>query len=141
MVTNELFIHAEIELQEVAEKLLAFCGKRKKIVLYGQLGAGKTALVKAICRLLNTLETANSPTFSIINEYEYPKGIVYHIDLYRLKNIAEAIDIGIEDYLYDENYCFVEWAEIIEQILPESVVFVQLERIDDNGRKIVFWAN
>ena len=87
---------------------------------------------------MQTHETANSPTFSLINEYEYADGLIYHLDLYRLNSTEEAIDIGIEDYLNDPHYCFIEWAELIENILPDDVITMQIETKEDKSREIFF---
>ncbi|MFK7950759.1 MAG: tRNA (adenosine(37)-N6)-threonylcarbamoyltransferase complex ATPase subunit type 1 TsaE [Saprospiraceae bacterium] len=129
-------IQSEADLPQFIDTFLAFANGRKKIMLYGEIGAGKTTFVKAFCKKMQTDETANSPTFSIINEYEYPKGLIYHIDLYRLKTLEEALDIGIEDYLYDNNFCFIEWAELIENILPDDIITIHFETQDDESRSL-----
>jgi tRNA threonylcarbamoyladenosine biosynthesis protein TsaE len=127
-------LHTELDLVPLAEQVLAHGAK--KIALYGQIGAGKTTFVKAFCGLLGTAETANSPTFSLVNEYEYANGLVFHLDLYRLETLEEALDIGIEDYLYSPDYCFIEWAEIIEPILPEGVLSLYFEVLPEGGRRV-----
>jgi tRNA threonylcarbamoyladenosine biosynthesis protein TsaE len=106
-------------------------------LLYGNLGAGKTTFVKAWCEVVGVLHSATSPTFSLINEYPYKGGIIYHADLYRLKNSYEALDIGIEDYLYSGEYCFIEWAQVIEHIVPENTVRISIEILPKSARKIV----
>ncbi len=127
------------ELRRVAEELLAFCDERKVIIFIGEIGAGKTTLITQICALLKVNENISSPTYSIVNEYESPNAPVFHIDLYRLKNIEEALGIGIEDYIYSGNYCFIEWPELIEQLLdPSELVTVKIETLEDNSRKIEF---
>lgn len=108
-----------------AQKLLDI-GARK-YAFYGPVGAGKTTLVKELCKLLGVLDETTSPTFSLINEYQCPFGAVRHSDLYRLKDDEEALSIGIEDYLYDPNYFFIEWPEVIEHLLPEGTVRVKLD--------------
>ncbi len=129
-------IQALDELPKVAKALLDFCGNTKKVTLTGEIGAGKTTLVKAIGRLLNIQDTVNSPTFAIINTYHDTKQkAVHHIDLYRLETLQEALDIGIEDYLYDDNWCFIEWSALIESILPLSLVHVHIE-LDENGGRV-----
>jgi tRNA threonylcarbamoyladenosine biosynthesis protein TsaE len=134
---KQITIHSEAELPQLVEAFLAFAKGIKKVVLFGQIGAGKTTFVKAFCQKMQTHETANSPTFSLVNEYEYADGLIYHLDLYRLNSTEEAIDIGIEDYLYDEHYCFVEWAELIENILPDDVVSMRFETQEDGSREVV----
>jgi len=127
-------INTERELIQIVNKVLET--DIKKVVLYGQIGAGKTTFVKAFCKQLQTQETAHSPTFSLVNEYEYPKGFVYHFDLYRLESLEEVIDIGIEDYLEDEYYCFIEWAELIDNILPETLIELHFTPNEDGSRLV-----
>lgn len=124
------------ELPQLVENFLTFANGRKKVILYGQIGAGKTTFVKAFCEKMQTQETANSPTFSLVNEYEYDGGLIYHLDLYRLKSTDEAIDIGIEDYLYEDDYCFIEWPELIENLLPDDVIMMKFET-KENEKRIV----
>ncbi len=138
----ELIINQLKELEKAAKILLSLAGKRKKWCFYGDLGAGKTTFIKAICKYLNVVEGVTSPTYSLVNEYSYiddktaTTNYLYHLDLYRLKQIEEALDIGIEEYLYDSNYCFIEWAQIIEPILPAEVVTIHIEMLEDGRRKI-----
>ncbi len=135
-------VHGESELKEVANTILLQFGEYRKFTLEGNLGAGKTALVKAICLKLGTKEPATSPSFSIVNQYAY-KGqdeleqLIYHIDLYRLKNLQEALDIGIEDYLYDDNYCFIEWPDIAQSLMPENVRRIKMTLLSQTSRKIL----
>lgn len=142
-VQMELIIDKLEDLPIVAEQLIQFAGDRKKWIFKGEIGAGKTTLIQSICRALGVSENVTSPTFSLINEYNYKNekgltGWVYHIDLYRLKCREEAIDIGIDDYLYDDKYCFIEWPQIIQSILPDKLVEINLEIIEDSKRKIIF---
>jgi tRNA threonylcarbamoyladenosine biosynthesis protein TsaE len=111
--------------------------KNRVFLLYGNLGAGKTTFVKTWCALLGAARTATSPTFSLINEYPYHDGIIYHADLYRLKNTSEAIDIGIEEYMYSGNYCFIEWAQVVETLVPEDTVRISIEILPKKARKLV----
>ncbi|MEL7021507.1 MAG: tRNA (adenosine(37)-N6)-threonylcarbamoyltransferase complex ATPase subunit type 1 TsaE, partial [Bacteroidota bacterium] len=118
-------------LPQVADNLLAYAGKQRIILLEGEIGAGKTTLVKAIGQQLGILQAVTSPTFSIINEYTYldangREHPFYHMDLYRLKQESEAVDIGIEDYLYSGHYCLIEWPRVIASLLPLDVVQVQI---------------
>jgi len=116
-------------IKKTAQQLLSLLGDKKIIAFYGEMGSGKTTLIKAVCECLNCVDTVNSPTFSIINEYFTTDGkTVYHFDFYRLKNIREALDIGVDEYLYSGNYCFIEWSELIESLLPENCMEVHIEK-------------
>lgn len=140
----ELIINQLADLEKVAKILLSYAGKRKKWCFYGDLGAGKTTFIKVICQQLQIEDAVTSPTYSLVNEYHYldPRTAttqhLYHLDLYRLKQMEEALDIGIEEYLYDEHYCFIEWAQIIEPILPTEVLTVHMEMMADGRRKVIF---
>ena len=104
---------------------------------YGKMGAGKTTFIKAICEEMGVQETVNSPTFSIVNEYEAKNGeIIYHFDCYRINKIQEALDLGAEEYLYSGNYCFIEWPENIDAILPDNIVSVGIEEVEDGLRMV-----
>ncbi len=135
----DLIINGLEDLEAAAEKLIAFAGDRKKWLFIGEIGAGKTTFIQTICRKMGVTEKVTSPTFSLINEYSISdNNTLYHIDLYRLKSLNEAIDIGIEDYLYDENFCFIEWPQLIRPILPEKAVEIKLEIIENSKRKSIF---
>ena len=123
-----------------AEILLQRMGDRRKVALYGQMGAGKTTFVRAICQVLGAVGNVSSPTFAIVNEYSLSEtgDAVYHLDLYRLKTLQEAMDIGVENYLEDAAYCFIEWPELIEPLLPPDAVRIKLELVNDSQRKILF---
>ena len=102
------------------------------------MGAGKTTFISELCRALGTEDVTNSPTFAIVNVYELPSGDeVYHFDCYRLKNVREALDFGAEEYLYSGNYCFIEWPEIIEPIMPENTVHVSIRVLDNSDRELI----
>ena len=106
----------------------------------GQMGAGKTTFIKKLVEEMGSMDIVNSPTFAIVNVYdvEQPhKGEVYHFDCYRLKNIREAMDFGAEEYLYSGNYCFIEWPEMIEALLPEDTVWVKIVP-QENGDRALF---
>lgn len=105
----------------------------------GPMGAGKTTFIKKLCEEMGTVDVVNSPTFAIVNVYdvEQPhKGEVYHFDCYRLKDIREAIDFGAEEYLYSGNYCFIEWPEMIDALLPEDTVWLKIELMPNGDRKL-----
>jgi tRNA threonylcarbamoyladenosine biosynthesis protein TsaE len=112
--------------------------KDSRVVAFsGQMGAGKTTLIQAICQHLGVKGSISSPTFSIINEYASPQGVIYHIDLYRCKNEEEVMRAGVEDCLYSGNICLVEWPSIAENIFPPDTVGVSIKEIDNNIRKIM----
>ena len=98
----------------------------KVIVFNGTMGAGKTTLISHLCKSLQTTDDISSPTFSIVNEYHSSIGIIYHFDLYRIESLEEAFDFGIEEYLYSNNYCFIEWSERIAELLPEHYLEVNI---------------
>jgi tRNA threonylcarbamoyladenosine biosynthesis protein TsaE len=125
-------------MPEVAETL----GDRRKIALYGEMGAGKTTFVKAFCRYLGVSVSTDSPTFSLINQYRYTDAaggaaVVYHLDLYRLNTAEEAFDIGIDEVLYDENYCFIEWPQVAEGLLPNSMAKIKIVITGKTSRNIL----
>lgn len=131
----EFIIKSIKEINEVARQFIEIIGYRKVFLFNGKMGAGKTTFIKAICEEMGVQETVNSPTFSIINEYEAAKGeIIYHFDCYRIKNIEEAQNIGIEEYLYSGKLCFIEWAEKIASLLPDEAVVVNLTENEDGTR-------
>jgi tRNA threonylcarbamoyladenosine biosynthesis protein TsaE len=140
----EMIIHSIEELDNVVEALLKYAGDCKTLLFYGEIGAGKTTLIQRFCKHFEVAESVTSPTFSLINEYSFKnktvqsEQLIYHLDLYRLKNINEAIDIGIEDYLFGNYYCLIEWPEIIEPLLPEHVVKIKIHLLDNSSRKIIF---
>ncbi|MGV3705797.1 MAG: tRNA (adenosine(37)-N6)-threonylcarbamoyltransferase complex ATPase subunit type 1 TsaE [Arcticibacter sp.] len=129
-------ISALDELPGAAVKLLSFATQERVFLFYGEMGAGKTTFIKALCEQLGVTDTTSSPTFSIVNEYEYAGGSVYHFDFYRLKDQSEAFDLGYEDYLYSGQYCFIEWPEKIPDLIPQRVVKVSLELIDGDKRSL-----
>ena len=139
---HEFIITTKNDLPDAVEWLLAHAEGKRKIMLYGDMGAGKTTFTKVFCQHFGVDGATSSPTFSLVNEYFYADNegqqkVIHHLDLYRLKNVEEAMDIGIEDYLYDENYCLIEWPHIIEPIMPEDVLKISIELIENSMRKIV----
>ena len=124
-------------IAQTSQKFIDQIGDRTVFAFNGKMGAGKTTFIKAICEEMGVKETINSPTFSIVNEYEAAdKRIIYHFDCYRLNKIQEALDLGAEEYLYSGNLCFIEWSENIAPILPDSIVNVDIEEIENGTRKI-----
>ena len=121
-------IHSVDELPEVARKLLTTFGDDRFFAFFGKMGVGKTTLIKELCAALGVKDNVCSPTFAIVNEYTSGEGEpVYHFDFYRLKSVAEAYDIGYEEYFYSGCYCFTEWTEKVEELLPERYVRVEIE--------------
>lgn len=129
--------HTADELKNVAPKIIEAFGDRRIIAFDAPMGAGKTTLIKALCEEMGSNSIVNSPTFAIVNDYELPDGnSVYHFDLYRLKNIGEAIDMGCEDYFYSGCFCFVEWPDVADAILPADTVRLTISVADDGTRTI-----
>ena len=114
--------------------IIAIIKKHKVICWNGEMGAGKTTIIAKICQLLGSTDEKSSPTFAILNEYNCPNDKIYHFDLYRLKSIVEALDIGIEEYLDSGHYCMIEWPEIIKPLLPENALFIEITAQADKSR-------
>ncbi len=134
---KDFYISTEDELIKPVKWLFENMRDKHIICLEGQLGAGKTAFVKQVIAHLKSKDEVSSPTYSIINEYHYDEGKLYHMDLYRLNSIEEALNIGIEEYLDAKNLCFIEWAELIAPILPESFINIKIEVQEDASRKLI----
>ena len=129
-------LNSELVLSEAASALLNFAANEKIFLFEGEMGAGKTTFIKEICRKLGVLDTASSPTYSIVNEYEYPGGKVYHFDFFRIKNENEAFDIGFEEYLDSGEYCFIEWPEMIQNLWPLHYIRIRINQ-DEDGHRII----
>lgn len=114
------------QLPELARELLKAFPERSVFLFNGQMGAGKTTLIKEMCNALGVMDSMSSPTYSIVNEYTGAIDIIYHFDLYRLKNTEECLDIGFEEYVNSGNYCFIEWPEVAMPLMPEKYVEVNL---------------
>lgn len=126
-------------MAEVARALLAYAGPRRLITFRGEIGAGKTTLIQALCTELGVTDEVTSPTFSLVNEYVAADGRpVYHIDLYRLDDPEEALGIGIEDYLYSGDFCLLEWPELIQGLIPADAVKVEIRYAGGNARNVLF---
>lgn len=127
------------DLKRAAISLLNFSEDNTIFIFEGEMGAGKTTFIKAICAQLDIEDLVSSPTFSIVNEYKARTGnIVYHFDFYRIKNLSEAYDIGYEEYFYSGNICLIEWPEKIEELLPEKYVRVKIEVTGIDQRTLIF---
>lgn len=130
-------VKSEVELPDVATRLLQDIGQNRVVLFYGEMGAGKTTLIKEICKAIGVEDTATSPTFSIVNEYQDNEGgSVYHFDFYRIEDETEVLDLGYEDYFFSGSYCFIEWPEKIPNLLPDNTVKVNVEVNQDNNRLI-----
>lgn len=124
-------------LQTAAREFIDQMGGRTVFAFYGGMGAGKTTFIKAVCKELGVIETVASPTFAIINEYTDGKGEpVFHFDFYRIHKLEEVFDFGYEDYLYSGHTCFIEWPELVEQILPEDTVRLSIRETESGSRII-----
>jgi tRNA threonylcarbamoyladenosine biosynthesis protein TsaE len=129
------------ELSSVAAEFLKHAGNKKQFAFYGSMGVGKTTFIKALCSRLDVVEVVTSPTFAIVNEYHTKAGdLVYHFDFYRIRKLEELYDLGYEDYLYSANYCFIEWPELGEEVLPDHLVKVTMDQLPD-GSRIIEVAN
>jgi tRNA threonylcarbamoyladenosine biosynthesis protein TsaE len=134
---KELIAHNLDDIPFVAKELLEYIGNRKVVAFYAEMGSGKTTLISAILRAMGVESPEGSPTYSLVNSYESPYfGEVMHFDVYRLNSLEEAMDAGVEELLYSGAYCFVEWAEIVESLLPDDVVKVKIT-INEQGERLV----
>lgn len=124
------------DLPPAARLLLERFPQERVFAFFAPMGAGKTTFIKSICEQLQVESPVTSPTFALVNEYASPKGAVYHFDFYRLKNTAEAYDIGADEYLAGGCYCFVEWPQIVMDILPLQYVAVEILTLPTNARQI-----
>lgn len=137
-MSMEIRIKSIEEIAVAAKEFVAAMGERKVFAFYGKMGAGKTTFIKAVCEELGVEDVINSPTFAIVNEYVDGQGEpIYHFDFYRIKNQQEVMDLGYEDYVYSGHVCFMEWPELIENLLPEDAVKVTIEEEIDGGRVLV----
>ncbi len=135
----EIKINNINEINMAAKQFVDAMGNNSVFAFYGKMGAGKTTFIKAVCEQLGVTDVINSPTFAIVNEYLDGRGEpIYHFDFYRIKRHQEVLDIGYEDYIYSGNICFMEWPELIEELLPEDAVKVTIEEDPDGSRRITF---
>lgn len=124
------------QLEEVAKQIIVQ-NPKKVILFHGEMGVGKTTLIKQLCKSLGVKGATSSPTFSLVNEYEgYDNQLVYHFDFYRLNDEVEALDMGIDDYLYSGNWCFIEWAEKIPNLIPQTHSVITITLLADGKRSL-----
>ncbi len=136
----EIVISDLKNLNESVKKFIRYTSGRKIFAFFGSMGAGKTTIIKAICKALGTKNIVTSPTFTLVNEYRMFSGeSIYHIDFYRIKKIEEVFDFGIEEYFDSGSYCFMEWPELIESILPPDTVRVKIT-VDDKEQRILHFG-
>jgi len=135
-----LTITSLAEIHNVAKQFIENIGTGKVFAFYGKMGSGKTTFIKAICEELGVTDVITSPTFAIVNEYhsEHSPKPIFHFDFYRIKKLEEVYDMGYEDYFYSGSLCFLEWPELIEEILPADVVKVKIEEQTDGSRTVTF---
>ena len=126
------------QLDEIAIDILDRYPEPALFALYGEMGSGKTTLIKSLCKALGVIDKVTSPTFALINEYQTKRaGPVYHFDVYRIKKIEEVMDIGYETYFFSGHYVFVEWPELITELLPEEYVYIKIREREDRKREIL----
>ena len=143
---NSIIIKDIEHIRETAREFIDHMGEARVFAFYGKMGAGKTTFVKAICEELGVQDIITSPTFAIINEYSIDKvqsskfkvQSIYHFDFYRIKKLEEVYDMGYEDYFYGDGLCFIEWPEMMEELLPEGAVKVHITENPDGTRTVIF---
>jgi tRNA threonylcarbamoyladenosine biosynthesis protein TsaE len=130
-----ILIKDKKNLHQASRELLKQTGENRLLAFYGAMGSGKTTIIKAICEVLGAVDIATSPTFTLVNEYKTTTGeSLYHFDFYRIRKTEEVFDFGIEEYLDSGSYCFMEWPELVEDILPAETVKIRITVTDDEHR-------
>jgi tRNA threonylcarbamoyladenosine biosynthesis protein TsaE len=130
------FIFSLNEIENIARQVVAE-NPKKVILFHGEMGAGKTTFIKQLAKELGVTEATSSPTFSLVNEYQTTNNqIVYHFDFYRLKHETEALDMGVDEYLYSGNWCFIEWAEQIPNLIPQAHSIISIKELPDGRRSL-----
>ena len=134
----EIKIQSLDQIHEAAKEFIAAMGENTVFALYGKMGAGKTTFVKAVCEELGVTDVITSPTFAIVNEYrsEDTAELIYHFDIYRINKLEEVYDMGYEDYFYSGALCFIEWPELVEELLPGNTIKVSIEEQKDGTRTV-----
>jgi tRNA threonylcarbamoyladenosine biosynthesis protein TsaE len=124
-------------IEMAVQNFIAMLGKKTVVALHGEMGAGKTTFVHAVCKAMGVIDAISSPTFPIINQYKtHDEKIIYHIDMYRLKDEEEAVQAGVEDCLYSGNYCFVEWPDKATGIFPADTLHITITAVENETRKL-----
>ena len=132
-----ILIQDEGALNTVADALLPLLAEQRIVCFNGDMGAGKTTLIKVICERLGVQDSMSSPTFSIVNEYRNAEDApIYHFDFYRIEKLQEALDIGVDEYFYSGDICLIEWPEMIKELIPENHLEISIKLVEDNGREI-----
>ncbi|MBQ1972795.1 MAG: tRNA (adenosine(37)-N6)-threonylcarbamoyltransferase complex ATPase subunit type 1 TsaE [Paraprevotella sp.] len=135
----EIKIESIEKIHDAAKEFIRNMGEGTVFAMYGSMGAGKTTFTKAVCECLGVTDVINSPTFAIVNEYRSESSeLIYHFDFYRIKKLEEVYDMGYEDYFYSGALCFIEWPELVEELLPEDTVRVTVKENEDGTRSIIF---
>lgn len=130
-----ILIKDKKHLHAAARELLRQCGGKKILAFYGAMGSGKTTIIKSICEILGATDIVTSPTFTLVNEYKTETGeSLYHFDFYRIRKTEEVFDFGIEEYFTSGSWCFMEWPELVEEILPSEIVRIRINVTDDEQR-------
>ena len=134
----EIKIQSLEHIHEAAREFIAAMGDNTVFALYGKMGAGKTTFIKALCQELGVEDVVTSTTFAVINEYrsDIAGELIYHFDFYRIKKLEEVYDMGYEDYFYSGALCFIEWPELVEELLPGNTIKVTIEELEDGSRKL-----
>ena len=134
----EIKIQSLEHIHEAAREFIAAMGDNTVFALYGKMGAGKTTFINALCQELGVEDVVTSPTFAVINEYrsDIAGELIYHFDFYRIKKLEEVYDMGYEDYFYSGALCFIEWPELVEELLPGNTIKVTIEELEDGSRKL-----
>ncbi len=138
MATIEIEIKSLAQIQEAAHRFIEEMKNNTVFAFYGKMGVGKTTFIKSVCSELGVLDVITSPTFAIVNEYRLRTGDerIYHFDFYRIKKVEEVYDMGYEDYFYSGDRCFIEWPELVEELLPEETVRITLEEGKNGLRRL-----
>ncbi len=137
IMQKEFIAQNTSELNDIAKAIMPVIHQNPIVAFYGEMGAGKTTFVHALCEEMGIAGSVNSPTFAIINEYEAKDGqLVYHFDFYRINSVDEAYDFGYEEYFSSGNLCFIEWPQLIEPLLPANTTKIKIEVLEDESRKI-----
>ncbi|WP_419700553.1 tRNA (adenosine(37)-N6)-threonylcarbamoyltransferase complex ATPase subunit type 1 TsaE [Mucilaginibacter sp. NFX135] len=131
-----LTVQSLADLPAAAETIITHAANNRIFLFYGDMGAGKTTLIKSLCSFLGTADAVTSPTFAIVNEYQGPKDKIYHFDFYRLKDQTEALDMGYEEYFYAGAYCFIEWPEKIPDLLPFHYTSISIKALNNGSRDV-----